>query len=79
MQQAKITSIAHEKGGTGKATTTINSGIGLANRSKRVLLIDADASGNLTVGLGAKTGRTARLRWRHCAETRLLNIQRISV
>lgn len=52
MQQVKIISIVHEKGGTGKTTTTINLGIGLANRDKRVLLIDADASGNLTVGLG---------------------------
>lgn len=51
---SKTIAIAHEKGGTGKTTTTINLGIGLANKGKKVLLVDADASGNLTVGLGIK-------------------------
>ena len=40
------------KGGTGKTTTCENLGIGLANEGKRVLLIDADPQGSLTISLG---------------------------
>ena len=38
--------------GTGKTTTTVNLGIGLANAGKRVLLVDADPQGDLTTSLG---------------------------
>lgn len=41
-----------KRGGTGKTTTTVNLGIGLANAGKRVLLVDADPQGDLTTSLG---------------------------
>ena len=38
----RVICICHEKGGTGKTTTTVSLGIGLAWKGKKVLLIDAD-------------------------------------
>lgn len=52
MKNAKIISIINQKGGVGKTTTVLNLGIGLAHRGKKVLLIDADSQGSLTVSLG---------------------------
>ncbi len=49
---SKVIALANQKGGTGKTTTTVNLGIGLAMQGKRVLLVDADAQGNLTDSLG---------------------------
>jgi chromosome partitioning protein len=49
---SKVIALANQKGGTGKTITTVNLGIGLATQGKKVLLVDADAQGNLTDSLG---------------------------
>jgi ATPases involved in chromosome partitioning len=56
MSDCRVIAIANQKGGTGKTTTTVNLGIGLANRGKRVLLVDADSQGDLTTSLGWADG-----------------------
>lgn len=48
----RVTCVCHEKGGTGKTTTTVSLGIGLARQGKKVLLVDADPQGDLSKCLG---------------------------
>ena len=47
-----VIAVVNQKGGTGKTTTCENLGIGLANEGKKVLLVDTDPQGSLTIALG---------------------------
>ncbi|MCR5605076.1 MAG: AAA family ATPase, partial [Lachnospiraceae bacterium] len=52
MNKTVVIAVVNQKGGTAKTTTCENLGIGLAKEGKRVMLIDTDPQGSLTISLG---------------------------
>ncbi|WP_415121071.1 ParA family protein [Micropruina sp.] len=63
--RALIVALCNQKGGVGKTTTTINLGAALAETGRRVLLVDFDPQGSLSVGLGVNP---------HTLETSIYNL-----
>ena len=52
MNKPVVTALCNQKGGVAKTTTCENLGVGLANEGKKVLLIDCDPQGSLTISMG---------------------------
>ena len=52
MNKCKVIAVANQKGGVDKTTTTFNLGVGLAREGKRVLVVDCDPQGDLTICCG---------------------------
>lgn len=48
----KVIAVSNQKGGVGKTVTCVNLGIGLAREGKKVLILDTDPQGSLSISLG---------------------------
>lgn len=50
----RVIAVSNQKGGVGKTVSCVNIGVGLAQMGKKVLLIDGDPQGDLTISLGVE-------------------------
>ena len=62
----KVISVSNQKGGVGKTVTCVNLGIGLAREGKKVLMIDADPQGSLSISLGVQEPDKLCPGWDEC-------------
>ena len=57
IEMAKVVSFSNQKGGVGKTTSCVNISAQIANKGKKVLMIDMDPQGNATSGLGLQKSK----------------------